>query len=65
MPRRMNRSNPYLKLTEVGSVLVSLQYFMVFNSVVVVQDMYNKSLKDVCYIDSRPLSSAILNFLRI
>ena len=66
-------TDPYLKLTEVRNFLVSLQYFMVsysaqFMKRLGIQATFGKSLKDVCYIVSRPLtslSSAILNFLRV
>ena len=30
-----------------------------------IQAMFGKSLKDICCIVSRPLSGAILNFLRV
>ena len=30
-----------------------------------IQTMFRKTLKDLCYIVSQPLSSAILNFIRV
>ena len=63
-------ADPYLKLTDVRNVLISLQYFMVPYSAQImkrlcIQATFGKSLKDICYIVSQPLSSAILNFLRV
>ena len=48
----------------------SLQYFMVpysaqFLKRLGIQAAFGKSLKDICYILLRPLSSVILNFLRV
>ena len=63
-------TNPYLKLTEVRNDLVSLQYFIMLYSAqfmkrLGIQATFGKSLKDVCYIVSRPLPSAISNFLEV
>ena len=61
-------TNAYLKLTEVRNFLVSHQYFMVhynaqFMKRLGIKATFDKSLKDVCFIVSLPLSSAISNFL--
>ena len=63
-------TNPYLKLIQVCNFLVSPEYFMVpysaqFMKMLGNQAAFGKSLKDIRYIVSRPLSSAILNFLRV
>ena len=54
----------------VHNFLVSLQYFMVpcsaqFMKRLGIEATFGKSLEEVCYSVSRPLSSAILNFLRV
>ena len=64
-------ADPYLKLTDVRYFLVSIaSIFMVPYSAQImkrfcIQATFGKSLKDICYIISQPLSSAILNFLRV